>query len=127
MLTACCSAVLGGCCFLEPNRGWVFSYSTADLSLQGAWTPLPGCEAGIWHAGAGVAVDTAGDGGLYVALGNGLLPNPTYGGGFSNGIVKLSSGSLRVVDYFLPYNNAGKQSPWTQPYVTQMIWERCTQ
>lgn len=88
-------------------RGWVFSYRTSDLSLGGAWTPLPGCEAGIWQAGAGVAVDSTGDGSVYVALGNGLAPDPVSGGGYSNAVMRLSSGDLKVLDYFVPYNTAG--------------------
>jgi hypothetical protein len=101
-------------------RGWVFSYRTSDLSLGGAWTPLPGCEAGIWQAGAGVAVDTTGDGSVYVAMGNGLVPDPVSGGGYGNAVMRLSSGDLRVLDYFVPYNTVGE---WM---VTRVTMHACT-
>jgi hypothetical protein len=44
---------------------------------------------------------------VYVSMGNGA-GQTAYGPGYGNAIVRLSSGDLRVLDFFIPWNTKGK-------------------
>src|SRR5262249_17822350 len=64
-------------------------------------------EAGIWMSGNGLLVDANTN--LYFETGNGSFTANSPGGtDYGDCFVKLSTaGSLKVADYFAPYNQAG--------------------
>ena len=89
----------------DPYHGWVFSYNAATLAQTGVYCDTPnGNEAGIWMAGAGVAVDSAGY--VYFETGNGDFTASSGGKDYGEAFVKLqlSGAGLSVADYFTPFN-----------------------
>ncbi len=89
----------------DPYHGWVFSYNAATLAQTGVYCTTPNAnEAGIWMAGAGLAVDSAGM--VYFETGNGDFTASAGGKDYGEAFVKLqSSGTgLSVADYFTPFN-----------------------
>jgi Bacterial Ig-like domain (group 1)/Invasin, domain 3 len=84
------------------NQGWILSYNTATLQLEGAFDSEPGrFYASFWQKGAGLSADSNGD--IYGETGEGPV-NP--GVQFGSSVVKVSQvgTSLQLVDYFTPYN-----------------------
>jgi len=82
--------------------GWVLAYNSTTLSPAGIFNAAPGGgQAGIWMAGAGPAFDGAGN--AYFPTGNGTFDGTTD---FGESIVKLSPGSMNVLDYFAPSDYA---------------------
>ena len=82
--------------------GWVLAYNSTTLAPAGIFNAAPGGgQAGIWMAGAGPVFDTAGN--AYFPTGNGTFDGTTD---FGESIVKLSPGSLNVLDYFAPSDYA---------------------
>jgi len=83
-------------------HGWIFGYDKTSLTQLAAFSTTPnGSEGhgGVWMAGAGLAVDTSGY--LYFSTGNGAFDGATN---FGDSILKLTSPSLTVSDYFTPFN-----------------------
>jgi len=99
-------------CDQRPYTGWVMSYSEQTLEQSSVLNLTPNGSGGsIWMSGAGLAGD--GSGNVYFLNANGTLDpslNPggfPVNGDFGNAIIKLSgaNGSLKVADYFEPYNS----------------------
>jgi hypothetical protein len=95
---------------IGPYHGWIFGYE--QISLQQLYmlnlTPNGGLG-GIWQAGAGMAVDTSGN--MFFATGNGTFTaDPSLGNGLDYGDTYLkiapSSGKLKIMDFFTPFNQA---------------------
>jgi Bacterial Ig-like domain (group 3)/MBG domain (YGX type) len=88
---------------ITPYEGWVLAYNKTTLQQVAVYvTTTIGSEGGIWMAGQGPAVDSAGN--LYLLTGNGSsgkTPNGLVQTGES--MIKLSP-SLQLLDYFTPYN-----------------------
>ncbi len=88
---------------ITPYEGWVLAYNKTTLAQVAVYvTTTIGSEGGIWMAGQGPAVDSAGN--LYLLTGNGSsgkTPNGLVQTGES--MIKLSP-SLQLLDYFTPYN-----------------------
>ena len=89
----------------DPYHGWIFSYNAATLAQTGIFCATPNAnEAGIWMAGAGLAVDSAGD--VYFETGNGDFTASAGGRDYGEAFIRLKSSgtALSVADYFTPYN-----------------------
>ncbi|HEV2480469.1 MAG TPA: T9SS type A sorting domain-containing protein [Puia sp.] len=89
-----------------PYHGWIFGYDAGNLHKQSiAFNLNPNTQyAGIWMAGAGPSVDSAGN--LYVISGNGLQGTRDLGESFLKLTPDVAHGTLEVADYFTPYSKA---------------------
>ncbi len=106
-----------------PYHGWVLGYSAANLHLVSAFNTTPnGSDGGIWMGAGKITVDATGN--LYLVVGNGTFETTLTNGFPSNhdygeAVLKLAVDTsssptnqngngwgLRVVDYFVPFNQA---------------------
>ena len=86
----------GSHCDKPRFQGWILAYDATTLANKGAFATAPGHgKAAIWMSGAAPAADAQGN--VFVATGDGW--------GLGNSILKLS-GSLTLLDYFTPFNQA---------------------
>lgn len=95
-------------CDNDPYHGWIIAYNKDTLQQSAAWMTTPnGQRGGIWMTGSGLAAD--GGGNIYAVVGNGTfdegLDTPLD---YGNSILKLAldGTTLKVRDYFTPYNQA---------------------
>lgn len=90
-------------CDWRPFHGWLIGYDAKTLAQTVVYNTTPnGYSGGIWMAGAGPAIDD--DGTMYLATGNGsadLQGGPNRGESFLK--LKRDSGSMKVLDWFTPY------------------------
>jgi len=92
-------------CDNPPFHGWVMAYDKTLLQQKGIWAATPnGNYGGIWMSGAGLAADTAGN--VFVPTGNGTFDTSGQVTDFGDSIARmtLNNSSLRVSDYFTPYD-----------------------
>lgn len=90
---------------VHPYHGWLFGYSTSNMTQVAVFCTTPNNFGGsVWQSAGGPAID--GTGNLYVATGNGGYDGVTSWG---NSILKLNPG-LQVVDWFTPSNWATLES-----------------
>jgi hypothetical protein len=98
-----------------PFHGWVMAYDTSNLEQVGIWNSTPDKQGGgIWQSGAA----PAGDGeDVFFATGNGDFTAPKGGLDFGDSIIRLGwrSGSLRVLDFFTPYDEANLNAGDIEP------------
>ncbi len=97
----------GSDCDVAPFHGWVFAYDEFQLTQLAAYcTTANGSDGGIWMTGGGVTFDADGNG--YVPTANGTFDGNMPGLDYGDTLLKfvLSGNSLRVLDYFTPYNQA---------------------
>lgn len=90
-----------------PFHGWILGYSARTLAQTCAFNTTPdGSEGSIWQASMGLAADGAGN--IFAATGNGTFSADTGGRDWGNSILRLRpvGGTLKVMDYFTPYNQA---------------------
>ncbi len=96
----------------QTARGWLIAVDTASWTVSAAWcSTARGSGGGIWHSGAGPAVDA--DGFIYVVTGNGDFDGVTD---FAESIVKLKytppaaghAGTLAAVDWWTPWTDDGR-------------------
>ena len=96
-------------CDYNDWHGWVMSYGAKTLAQQGVFNSTPnGQEGGIWMGGGGIAADANGN--MFLATGNGDWNGTTD---FADSILRLgpaTNGSLPVLDYFTPFDQASLQS-----------------
>lgn len=96
---------------IRPYHGWVMAYNARTYQQVAVHCDTPNSYmGGIWMSGQGMAADSAGN--VYYMCGNGIFTaDPSLGGGidYGNSIVKLSP-SLKVLDYFTPFNQADLQN-----------------
>ncbi len=84
---------------IGPYYGWVMAFSPTTYGLSYAFNDTPtGSQGGIWQAGSGPSLDSAGN--LYFGSGNG---NWNGTSDFGQSLFKLSP-SLALLDYFTPDN-----------------------
>ena len=104
-------------CDITPYTSWVIGYSEATLQQSAVLNLTPnGEEGGLWQAGAGAAVDAAGN--LYVLVGNGTFDTSLSANGFpakgdyGNAFVKISTagGAATVADYFTMSNTVAESN-----------------
>jgi outer membrane protein assembly factor BamB len=90
---------------IAPYNGWVLAYSTSTLAQTAVYSDTTtGTLGGIWNSGQAPAIDAAGN--IYISTGNGSFgatQNNLVQTG--NSFIKLSP-TLRLLDYFTPYNSA---------------------
>jgi hypothetical protein len=92
-------------CDHGPYHGWLISYNATTLQQNGVWNVSPNAGlGGIWQAGGAPASDDAGN--IYLATGNSLFDASRGGRDFGDSVVKLTAvgSSLRVADYFTPFD-----------------------
>ena len=92
-----------------PYHGWLFAYDAQSLAQTSVFCLTPnGNAGGIWAAGNGPAADANGN--IFLNTGNGTfdVKNQNFGDSY----LKFSqlSGSLQVLDYFTPFNQASLNS-----------------
>ena len=84
-------------------HGWMMSYDATTLAQVGAFTPTPyAVRGGVWQAGSGLAADALGN--IYVAIGDGMFDASTGGTNYGDSVLKF--GSLGILDYFAPMDQA---------------------
>jgi hypothetical protein len=88
---------------------WVIAYSADTLSQTSAIDLVPNNHGGgMWMGGGGPAADASGS--VYVISGNGFGDTPgtnSYGNSF---VRLMTSGGLKVADYFTPYNTISEDN-----------------
>src|SRR5262249_2790120 len=91
---------------MGPYHGWVIGYNSPTLRLVAAWNNTPnGEDGGIWMSGGAPAADAAGN--IYIASGNGTFSaNLPRGQDYGDTLTKHDPRTLKVLDYFTPYNQS---------------------
>jgi len=87
-----------------PYNGWIFGYDAGNIHKQSIlYNMNPNGEYdGVWMAGAGPSVDSAGN--LYVITGTGQSGVRDLGESFLKLTPDLPHGTLRLADYFTPFS-----------------------
>ena len=89
-------------------HGFVMGYSASTLQQVAVYNSTPQDNsvggAGIWHTGNGLVADSSGN--VYAVTSNGNFDVNTGGKDYGSAYLKLSGGTLSVLDYFVPYNQA---------------------
>lgn len=94
----------GSFCDDNPYHGWIISYSFDRTTLHQTHVfnnTSDAGEGGFWGAGGAITADEHGN--IYAISGNGSFNLNSGGQSSGNSIVKLSP-SLRLLDYFTPFN-----------------------
>jgi hypothetical protein len=92
-------------CDVKPYHGWIMAYDSHSLKQLAAFNATPdGYDGGFWAGDTGPAADDQGN--VYAATGNGKFGAAAGGHDYGDTILKvaLTGNSLRVRDYFTPYN-----------------------
>lgn len=85
-------------------HGWIMGYDAATLAQVAVFNSTPNAAGGgVWQSGSGLAADDLGN--IYVAIGDALFDADTGGTDYGDSLLKLS-GSLSVLDYFAPKDQA---------------------
>jgi len=91
------------------GHGWIFAYNASTLQLESNFVVTPnGIGGGIWASGGGPAADSHHH--VYFSTGDGTFDVYRGGVNYADSILKLSSGSLSLLDYFTPSNQAYLES-----------------
>ena len=87
-------------------HGWLFAYNGTSMAQSDVVCLTPnGAGAGIWGAGAGLPIDSGGNGGrLFLVSSNGTYGNGEYGESVLN--FNLAGGKLALTDSFTAFNQA---------------------
>ncbi|HXM19971.1 MAG TPA: choice-of-anchor D domain-containing protein [Terriglobales bacterium] len=86
------------------EHGWIMGYDATTLAQVEVFTPTPNAaRGGIWQSGSGLAADDLGN--IYAAIGDGVFDVDTGGTDYGDSLLQLS-GSLSVLDYFAPMDQA---------------------
>ena len=88
-------------------HGWILGYSAKTLAQTCAFNTTPdGSDGAIWQASMGLASDGAGN--IFTASGNGTFSANSGGKDYGNSLMRLrpEGKTLKVMDYFTPYNQA---------------------
>jgi hypothetical protein len=92
-------------CDVGPYHGWVMSYGARSLKQKAVFNASPdGDDSGIWGGDTGPAADEAGN--IFLATGNGLFDAGKGGRDYGDSLLKLNGETLKLSDYFTPYNAA---------------------
>lgn len=88
---------------IDPYHGWVMGYSASTLAQVSVYNATAnGSRGGIWHSGGAPAADTSGN--IFLITGNGTFDADTGGVDFGDAMLKFSSSTLTISDYFTPDN-----------------------
>jgi len=91
-------------CDVGPYHGWVMAYDAQSLKQKAVFNTSPDADdSGIWASDTGPAADKNGN--VFMATGNGLF-DAAKGDGrdYGDAFLKLDGSSLKLVDYFAPFN-----------------------
>ncbi len=92
-------------CDVSPYHGWVMAYGAQSLKQQAVFNASPDADdSGIWEGDTGPAADNAGN--IFLATGNGRFDAGKGGRDYGDSLLKLNGASLKLSDYFAPYNAA---------------------
>lgn len=95
----------GSSCDVTPYFGWVIGYDAATLRQTAVFNTAPDAGGGgIWQSGTGIAADDRGN--IYVTTGNGSFTAARGGADYGDSVLKLEPKSLRVLDFFTPFDEA---------------------
>jgi hypothetical protein len=86
------------------DQGWLLSYNASTLALEGTFNTEPGkALASIWQKDGGLSADSQNN--IYAEAAEGTF---TPGTNFGSSVLKLSQSgtTLRLSDWFTPYNQA---------------------
>jgi hypothetical protein len=102
-------------CDAGPYTSWVMAFSADTLAQTSVLNLVPnGNDGGIWMAGAAPGADASGN--IYFIIGNGSFDttlnasNFPANGNCGNCFVKVSSGTLKLLDYFTPLNTVSESN-----------------
>src|SRR5262249_37953376 len=85
-------------------HAWILAYDSQTLTQLHVFNSSPnGTLGGIWQSGAGLAADS--NGFIYAVTGDGTFDASTGGIDYGDTVIKFD-GSLNVVDYFTPMDQA---------------------
>jgi hypothetical protein len=91
--------------FSAEGHGWLFSYNPSSLQQESSFIVTPnGFGGAIWAAGGGPAADSNHN--IYFSTGDGTFDANSGGKDYGDSIVKLAPGTLSLLDYFTPSNQA---------------------
>jgi hypothetical protein len=92
-------------CDVGPYHGWVMAYGARSLRQEAVFNASPDADdSGIWEGDTGPAADKAGN--IFLATGNGRFDAAKGGRDYGDSLLKLNGESLKLSDYFVPYNAA---------------------
>ena len=90
-------------CDVGPYHGWVMAYDAHTLKQKAVFNASPDADdSGIWASDTGPAADAKGN--LFLATGNGRFDADKGGRDYGDSLLKLDGRSLKVDDYFAPFN-----------------------
>ncbi|HTZ58114.1 MAG TPA: hypothetical protein VMB49_08460 [Acidobacteriaceae bacterium] len=90
-------------CDVGPYHGWIMAYDAHSLKQKAVFNASPdGDDSGIWGGDTGPAADQAGN--VFVATGNGRFDAEKGGRDYGDTLLKLDGTSLKLSDYFAPFN-----------------------
>jgi hypothetical protein len=105
----------GSHCDGGPYTSWVMAYNADTLKQSSVLNLVPnGSDGGIWMAGTAPAADASGN--IYFLIGNGTFDTTLDASGLpaqgdcGNCFVKVSSGTLKLLDYFTPSNTVSESN-----------------
>jgi hypothetical protein len=87
---------------VAPFHGWILGYGATTLARVALFNTTPnGSDGGVWQSGGGFSADAAGN--IYLLTGNGTFDINKGGSDWGDTFLKFNA-SLRVLDYFTPYD-----------------------
>jgi len=90
---------------VAPFHGWVLGYNASTLARAVVLNTTPnGSDGGVWQSGGAFSVDPLGF--IYLQTGNGTLDVNTAGKDRGDSFLKLNAATLKVADYFTPFNQS---------------------
>jgi hypothetical protein len=93
----------GSSCDVGPYHGWAMAYDALNLKQMAVFNASPDADdSGFWASDTGPAED--GHGNVIVATGNGRFDVAKGGRDYGDSLLKLNGKSLKVEDYFAPFN-----------------------
>jgi hypothetical protein len=79
------------------------AYDARSLKQKAVFNASPDADdSGIWEGDTGPAADKAGN--IFLATGNGRFDAGKGGRDYGDSLLKLDGASLKLIDYFAPYN-----------------------
>ncbi len=124
-------AGFGSWCDVPPFHGWVIGYAAATLERTVVYNDSPDAYGGgLWESQAGITADAHGH--LFLVTGDGAFNLERGGRDAGDTVLEMipRDGTLRVVDYFTPFNqqclarhdlDLGSGSPLTVPGEDELI------
>jgi hypothetical protein len=124
-------AGFGSWCDVPPFHGWLIGFSAATLAQTIVYNDSPDAYGGgLWESQAGLTADARGH--LFLVSGDGPFDLNRGGRDAGDTVLEMvpQGGTLRVVDYFTPFNQVclsrhdldlGSGSPLTVPGAGELI------